>query len=360
MDSLIDKIQTANAPQTEDVNICPLCMSSEIKFLFWNFDRLNHLPGKFGLVQCKKCELVRLSPRPTAKSLGFYYPDGDYYSFQEPTAAIQNISMGGIFSKIRDLIRQMVFNKLGYPTTQLNGWQKMIQPLAVKFFKKSATYGWNERFPLFVKNGTALDIGCGNGTFLSFLQHYGWNIKGVELNTKAAEAARKHLKAEIFNGELKDAPFEENSFDFIVMSHVVEHIGDPLEFLHTVLKLLKRGGTVYVEVPNYNSFSQKYSRQYWYAWETPRHLLMFSPKTLRELFEKAGFTVSKTKTRLENLLAWDNTYRHEEKTSQKKAVRPFVTLADTPKLKILSASARISNLVNPDSGDFVSLWATKK
>ena len=74
-----------------------------------------------------------------------------------------------------------------------------------------------------------------------------------------------------------------------MLSHVVEHIADPLDFLKLVFKLLKKGGTIYVEVPNYESFSRKYSQQYWYAWETPRHLLMFSPKTISGLFEKAGF-----------------------------------------------------------------------
>ena len=117
----------------------------------------------------------------------------------------------------------------------------------------------------------------------------------------------------MFAGELKDAPFEANSFDFIMLSHVVEHIPEPLEFLQLVHRLLKKGGTVYIEVPNYESFSRKYSQQYWYAWETPRHLLMFSPKTITKLLEKAGFTVVKNRTKVEDLLAWDNTYYKEEK-----------------------------------------------
>ena len=360
MQALIDKIQAGDTPPTEEVKNCPLCNSSDSNFLFWNFDRLHHLPGRFGLVKCEKCELVRLSPRPTKNSLGFYYPEGDYYSYQSPTAALQNISSRKFIGKIRESIRNVVFDHLGYPIDNLKPWEKFFQPMAVNLFKKKATYGWNERFPKYVKNGKALDIGCGNGTFLSFLKYYGWDVSGVELNPKAAEVAQNHLGVEIFVGELEDASFEENSFDFIMLSHVVEHIPEPLEFLKLVFSLLKKGGTIYAEVPNYESFSQKYSQQCWYAWETPRHLLMFSPKTITELFEKAGFTVTKTNTRVENLLAWDNTYKQEEKIGHKISTRPYTPLLDIPKLKILSAIAQISLFLKPTSGDFVCCWATKK
>lgn len=360
MQSLIDKVQLGDIPPTEEVKNCSLCHSSESDFLSWNFDRLNHLPGKFGWVQCRKCDLVRLSPRPMESSLGFYYPEDDYYTYQSPTAAIEDVSSRKLTGKIRDSIRKMVFDDLGYPMGELNLWEKLFQPLAVGIFKKNATYGWGERFPRYVENGKVLDIGCGNGTFLSFLKHYGWKVSGVELNAKAAEVARKHLDAEIFTGDLKDAPFAENSFDFIVLSHVIEHIADPLEFLKLVLKFLKKDGIIYAEVPNYESFSRKHSRQYWYAWETPRHLSMFSPKTLSQLFEKAGFTLVKTRTKVENLLAWDNTYKQEEKIAQKMPTRPYVASSDKLNLKLLSAAAQISFFLKPNSGDFVSCWATKK
>jgi len=118
MQSLIDKIQSDEAPPTEEVLNCPLCNSSESRFLFRNFDRFYHLPGKFGIVQCKSCQLVRLSPRPAKDSLGFYYPQENYYSYQMPTASINNLSERGWISKIREGIRQTVFDYLEQIRTQ--------------------------------------------------------------------------------------------------------------------------------------------------------------------------------------------------------------------------------------------------
>ena len=185
MESLIDKIQSNQTPPTEEVKKCPICNNSEKTFLFCNFDRLYHLPGKFGWVQCKTCDLVRLSPRPTKDSLSFYYPKEDYYSYQSPNGTIDNISSRKILGKFRESIRNMVFDHLGYPVNKLNSIEKVLQPLTIRLFKKSATFGWNERFPRYVKNGKALDIGCGNGTFMSFLKYYGWHVSGVELDSKS-------------------------------------------------------------------------------------------------------------------------------------------------------------------------------
>src|SRR5476651_1638743 len=103
MHSFIEKLETPDAPETELVETCPLCESKESEFLFWNCDRFYHLPGKFGLVQCKGCELVRLSPRPTRGAISFYYPDDEYYSYQTPVFSINDIAKrNGFWNRVRD------------------------------------------------------------------------------------------------------------------------------------------------------------------------------------------------------------------------------------------------------------------
>lgn len=357
MSSLIDKVQTVESPKTEEVPNCPFCKSSETRLLFWNFDRLYHLPGRFGIVQCCDCQLVRLSPRPMKDSLPFYYPEEDYYSFQAP-ASIDNLTDRGRITKIREGIRQAVFDHLYYPVGKLSVWQKALQPILVRLLSRPATYG--REFPEYKENGFALDIGCGSGSYLSLLKHYGWKVFGVDLSQKAAESAKKNFGIDVHIGELESIPFPPNTFDYINMSHVLEHVASPVDTLKKVKELLKPGGIVYAEVPNYESFSRKRSQEYWYPWETPRHLFMFSPQTLEQAFKESGLEIIKIETVVYNFFAWESTYKLEEKLGRKLDSRPFITKSDKLKILLLSLSARISRLLKPSSGDFVCCRAIKK
>ena len=360
MVSLIDKVQTGTTPPTETVDNCPLCNSSKNKFLLWNFDRLNHLPGKFGIVQCEECLLVRLSPRPVKNHLDFYYPEEDYYIYKTPTTSINNISQRGISAKIRASIRQVIFNDLGYPGKSLSTLQMILKPIFKKIFFSQATYGWGEKFPRYKENGFALDVGSGNGTYLSFLKHYGWKVQGLDLSRKASEIAKNNLDIDVYVGELEDANFPANTFDYINMSHVLEHVTSPRNTLKKVKELLKPGGIVYIEVPNYESFSRKTSGEYWYAWETPRHLYTFSPDTLKRFIQESGLTVAKIETKVENLFYWDNTYKQEETSGKKLEIRPFANKLDKIKIDFLHLASKLSHLFNPSSGDFICCWAKKE
>lgn len=360
MTPLIDKLQALKAPPTETVDNCPLCNSSKSKFLFWNFDRLNHLPGKFGVVQCEECELVRLSPRPVKAHLPFYYPAEDYYSYQVPRASINHISKRGILSKIREAIRQVVFHQLGYCEKPLSAWQRIFGPFLAKFFFKVATYGWGKKFPRYKKDGLALDVGCGNGSYLSFLKHHGWKVMGVDLSKQAAATAKQSLDIDVYVGELEDVAFPANSFDYVHMSHVLEHVTSPVDTLEKVRELLKPNGIVYVEVPNYESLRRKISGQYWYAWETPKHLYMFSPRTLSRIFRECGLTITEIETVVVDLFAWDNTYKYEDLVGKKLATRPFITRGDKVRLFLLSKSVKLIHIFRPKSGDFIRCWGKKE
>lgn len=358
MASLIDKLDTPDAPQTELVETCPLCNSKEHEFLFWNCDRFHHFPGKFGLVQCQKCELVRLSPRPTRETIGSYYPN-DYYIYKEPTVSVDSMSKrAGVLGWLRDSIRHSVVASLGYPVS-LNKWQKIGQPLFAKLFKTQGTYGWGDRFPRYISDGHALDIGCGNGTFLSFLKHWGWNVRGVEMDAQAAAMARKFFEIDVFQGGLEDAPFLPNSFDYINISHVLEHIHDPVPFIKNARELLKPGGIMYVEVPNYESSGRKVSERFWFPCDTPRHLYIFAPSTLRNLFDQAGLIITSIETRLENWPPWTVTYELEEVLGAKLDERPSTTTQSVARAKVLTDLLRKGYKRNRESGDAVKCWLTK-
>ena len=127
MDILQRKLAISDAPETERVEICPLCEDRNFEFMFWGCDRLYHIPGKFGTLKCNNCGLVRLSPRPTVNSVSTYYPD-DYGAYVNP-ASIQAISDGDPFG-LRNMIRRSVLAELGYPSS---GSLLEIQPMRAIF-----------------------------------------------------------------------------------------------------------------------------------------------------------------------------------------------------------------------------------
>ena len=84
-------------------------------------------------------------------------------------------------------------------------------------FRRRIPYGFGESLPHYAPGHRALEVGCGSGSVLGFLKYYGWQVAGVELSEAAAITAKRELDVEVFVGDLCEAPFESDSFDFIRM-----------------------------------------------------------------------------------------------------------------------------------------------
>jgi SAM-dependent methyltransferase len=354
------KISMNNFSDTEEIKICLLCESAESEFVFWNFDRLHSLPGKFGLVRCTNCDLYRLSPRPTEANLASYYPADAYYSYREPEdlSVFEREANPKGAKKYKEEMRRSVLQSYGYPVPKLKAWQKILQPVFTKFFKERALYGLQDVFPRYVENGLALDIGCGNAETLAYLKLFGWRVAGVDFNEAAAVAAKKFYDIDVFIGRTEDAPFQPASFDFIRMSHVIEHLPSVVDSMKHIASLLKPGGVIYIETPNIEAFSFKQSREYWYPLECPRHLFLFSPKTLSRILEKCGIEVTQSETFFYDTYDWEDTYRAEERAGEKLDRRP--RLEDSARAEKLKSAARREHRANPLNGDIIRLWGSKK
>lgn len=361
MATLIDRLSTAGAPETELVNECPLCRSRESNFLFWNVDRLHHLPGRFALIQCAGCGLARLSPRPKKEHLGFYYPEEDYYSYQSNEDDPSNqIASRKLIGGLRDRIRYSVLESLGYAVPELNAWQKLFQPLFVKFLKEQATFGWNDRLPRFVQGGKALEVGCGSGYALKVLKSLGWQVNGIEMSRKASQSAKELYDIDVFCGEIADAPFDRESFDYVHLSHVIEHLTDPVEELKNIAVFMKPGAIIYIEAPNIESYGQHKSGRHWLHWDSPRHLFGFSPETIGKTVEKSGLKTNAITTRRGDFWEWETIYALEEETGEKLGDR-------TQRLagkEIKRLPRRLENKMkfrrNRNYGDTLCCWAVKQ
>ncbi|HEY3137904.1 MAG TPA: class I SAM-dependent methyltransferase, partial [Blastocatellia bacterium] len=318
-------------PITEVVEHCPLCGSGAAETLFKMADRHYDLPGMFAFARCQHCQLVRLSPRPTREQLQYYYPDSDYYSYQAPAPAEDLERPPRAVRGLRERIRANVLGSMSYPVPPQALWEKAFKAVFVTLFRNRTFFGVSHRFPRYHPDGRALDIGCGIGVYLNYLKRYGWQVMGVELNSRAALTAKRLFDIEVFVGELKNVAFQPASFDFIHMNHVIEHMVDPVDQLRVVAELLKPGGRLYIGTPNVESLNRKRSGPHWIHWDPPRHLHLFSPETLRLALHKAGLVVTSLRTAIENHYIWEDTYRREEHMHARLTDRPYSSWSARPR-----------------------------
>lgn len=139
--------------------------------------------------------------------------------------------------------------------------------------------------------GKLLDVGCGGGRFLKRMQRRGWQVEGTDFVAEAVREVTARYGIKTYAGDLPDCVIEENSFDAITMSQVIEHLYDPKATLQACWRLLKPGGLLVMTTPNVLSLGAAEFGASWRGWEAPRHLHLFSVKTLKRQTEQAGFEV---------------------------------------------------------------------
>jgi 2-polyprenyl-3-methyl-5-hydroxy-6-metoxy-1,4-benzoquinol methylase len=139
-----------------------------------------------------------------------------------------------------------------------------------------------------------LDVGCNLGTFLAALRdRTGCSVLGLEPAPTPAQYAREHFHLDAREACLEDVAdsFAPASFDLITLWHVLEHLWAPRRDLQIIRTLLKPGGTLIVEVPNFGDPLRRLFGSSWAYVDVPRHLLHFTPRTLRNVLEEAGFAI---------------------------------------------------------------------
>ena len=233
------------------MNSCPIC-TTEMKFKFVTKDYL--VTGEsFDIVECEACSIRTTTPFPDKKIIGNYYSSDDYISHDD--------KVSGIFDSIYGLVR----------TYQLNKKKKLIG----KYFNKS--------------NGKILDIGCGAGDFLQYMKENHWNINGVDTSNKARKIANKKLNIKVMDP--KDWINNKEKYDVITCWHSLEHVHEPWVYLDKIKKSLTQDGFLIVALPNYQSTDAKIYKEFWAAYDTPRHLYHFTIKSMNKTIKPHGLNI---------------------------------------------------------------------
>lgn len=217
-----------NVPGT--LGMCPLCGAGEMAFLFES--------AGFHFYRCPSCTYVKRA-EPASATVHKYHDEA--YAVQYGDDAEQRI-------------------------------------------KKRGVLGLCSRFA--PQRGRLLDVGCSLGYMLEEAEKTGWEAHGVELSEDAVAKARARGVKNIMVKDLADLDYPEGYFDLIVMTHVLEHLDDPFGYLGKMARWLKKGGIMYVSVPNFSSHSAKRDGKDWTTLVPGEHISQFTVRALKTAVEK--------------------------------------------------------------------------
>jgi len=196
-------------------------------------------------VRCPGCELVFLNPRPLGTQVEEFYREDYDEAYGEAEASLD-----------RHPVFESVARRLGL----------YRQP-----------------------PGRLLDVGCGDGAFLSICQTAGWTCYGLELSKKAvARAARRDLT--MLSSDWLERAGEREPFDVITLVNVLETVTNPANLLRQVARALTPSGLVVIRATNGAFHLPMRTPARWVGsrYDQAFHLFLYSPLALRTLLKGIG------------------------------------------------------------------------
>lgn len=281
--------------ETIDCEVCGGKFSTKV---FSQGDLAHHVTDElFTVVRCDGCRLLFLNPRPSREEIGRYYPATYYPAALPPAPGDLRRAAKRWSGKVRRWIAQDFY---GYPTPEnMRGWQWARR---LVLWPEFLWRRWRGRGLLpWAGQGRALDVGCGAGSNLLFLQAQGWDVSGVDASAVAVAVAQARFGDRVRQSDLGSMAYPDRSFDTVLFSHVLEHLHGPQALLKEVWRILDWDGRVLILCPNAGSLEAKLFGQWWFPWELPRHLFHYEQATLRRVLEAAGFHIESIRTGLGSL-----------------------------------------------------------
>ena len=208
----------------------------------------------FAYVKCGGCSLILQNPQPVFESLDNRY-DEEYFRYEQQFDEL-------FFDLMLKGLKDIGFN----PEENING-----------------------------ETSSFLDIGCATGLLVKHMGDSGWVSRGVELCAPAAEYGSSRRGIDIFSGTVEQAAYENDSFDVIHCSHLIEHLNNPSAYMDEIYRILKPGGLFICTTPNSDGFQARLFGGKWRS-VIADHMVLFSKKTLTRLLRSKSLTVVSVKT----------------------------------------------------------------
>lgn len=214
---------------------------------------------QFELIYNSELEFYATTPKPSKKELLKYYNSEAYISHTDAKKSL--------FDKTYQFVKNYTIRK------------------KIKLINSFKTEGKE-----------LLDIGCGTGDFIFNAKRKTWKVTGVEPNKKAKQLSiyKMNNKATIYSNIDDLVASKKTTYNVITLWHVLEHVPDLNVYINKIQSLLKSNGYLVVAVPNYKSFDATYYKEFWAAYDVPRHLWHFSQKSIQLLFNTFNMEVVET------------------------------------------------------------------
>ena len=232
---------------------CPLCNYSDYLEIYRE-------RGAIGIVRCQNCSLIYTNPMVKEPEKNYWGKAEQYYEEA-----------------------RLIFNG----TAKCHRDPSYIEDLKII-----------ERI---MPTGDFLDIGTNVGFFLRHTRGKKWNVFGIEPSPSLSDMARKHFGLNVKTSYLEEAGFEDNFFDIVTMTDVFEHVAEPKKMLLGIRRVLKKGGILFIKVPNgnYNLLKLWLAKiaknlQDYDIFDSYEHLTHYTQGTLKRILEECGFKVAKT------------------------------------------------------------------
>lgn len=283
-------VQTAwPASDLEYLGACPVCGSGMRTLLYADLEDWVHraAAGTWQMHRCGACRAAYLDPRPSRASIGRAYARYQTHgAIDDPFATPRTL-----FGRLRRDARNGYLNAAyGYaltPASAIGGWVVRLVPSL-----RGAVDTWVGKLPAPRPGGRLLDVGCGNGAWLDQMRRLGWEVQGVEPDEKAAAIGRAS-RIPIAVATADALPAFDAPFDAVSLSHVIEHLHDPIAVLRSLRAHIKPGGILRIATPNMGGFGHARYGPHWRGLEAPRHLVLFTGDTLRTCLEQAGYAIGR-------------------------------------------------------------------
>jgi 2-polyprenyl-3-methyl-5-hydroxy-6-metoxy-1,4-benzoquinol methylase len=232
---------------------CCICDTSNFHRLFvapvQNYQRGVFDLDDFPIVKCNQCGLIYVNPRISVEA------NNKYYEF--------------LLTEDHDFLDKHFFETYSVHKKQIDRYIRIIKK--TKF------------------DGRILDIGCGNGFFLTRARESGFQVEGQEISSLFINYCRQNLDLTVYSGELDSLNLEAGSYDVITMFDVIEHVYLPGKLLKECNRLLKPDGLLVVTTHDIGNFFAKLYGVKWHMIYPIGHVWYFTRVTLRSLLRKEGF-----------------------------------------------------------------------
>lgn len=307
-----DQISSDTSPAEQHADIrtqridCPLCSSAQFTEIVQAQDPQWGISGLFQVVRCSSCGHDYMNPAPVLDSLAACYPAnyGPHQnlpsgSFPEDDVENDRSIDGAVSSQEQGQLSE----KQADGSAQRPWFLRIIPLKKVPGLRRFYFWLMDDRSQVFpsIEEGQgratdsegaglkAFELGCAAGAYLQKLHQAGWCVEGLEPGIEAAKKAQQ-AGLNVRQGLLSEQTYSVDDYDWIAMWMVLEHVPDPVQTLQQLHRMLRPGGTIGLSVPNAGCWEPMVFGRHWDAWDLPRHLQHFRPKTIRNLLETCGFT----------------------------------------------------------------------